>query len=497
MIDPDTGRSLPRAQSSAAAVREDVNGGGAKEGRGKASAFSDYDHSNFYYGAGDDPLNLLGALQRLVRGGASQRLLPLLRAAAVGARARGSCVRNRKTGEVQDLINLASYNYLGISYRHEVKDAAIEATREVRPGRLRLADPVRDLRDPQRAGQGGRRVQGQGSRHPLPDRLQRERRLHLRDHARGRHIFCDQYSHASIVDGAILAKSKTVFFRHNNPLDLERKLTGVRGKKLVVVEGVYSMDGDVCVLPEIVDVAKRHGARILIDEAHSTFLFGPNGRGRGRALRPRRRDRLPPRHLLQEPRRARAASSAGRRTSSTTSNAFGRSRFFSCNLAPMIAAGLLAGVKIVENEPQLRARLWSNVAFLRRRFAEEGIDIGKSHLPGHAGDGQQRPQGLRHRGEDPGPRPVPAAGHLSRGAQAQVPPAHLRLRGAHRGAARDRRCRSSPACCAKRGYARPDPLRVPRRHQRVLRVPDRKRAPHPPRAHRAGRSCTTAPASSP
>ena len=81
------------------------------------------------------------------------------------------------------------------------------------------------------------------------------------------------------VAGAILAKSKTVFFRHNNPMDLERKLNRVRGKKLVVVEGVYSMDGDVCVLPEIVDVAKRNGARVLIDEAHSTFLFGPNGRG--------------------------------------------------------------------------------------------------------------------------------------------------------------------------------------------------------------------------
>jgi glycine C-acetyltransferase len=95
----------------------------------------------------------------------------------------------------------------------------------------------------------------------------------------GDNILLDQYSHASIVDGAILAKSKTTFFRHNNPLDLERKLKGVKGKKLVVVEGVYSMDGDVCLLPEIVEVAKRHGARILIDEAHSTFLFGPNGRG--------------------------------------------------------------------------------------------------------------------------------------------------------------------------------------------------------------------------
>ena len=59
-------------------------------------------------------------------------------------------------------------------------------------------------------------------------------------------------------------------------------------------------------------------------------------------------------------------------------NAFGRSRFFSCNLAPMIASGLLAGLRIVEREPELRAKLWSNVAYMRRRFAEEGIDIGKS-----------------------------------------------------------------------------------------------------------------------
>jgi glycine C-acetyltransferase len=59
-------------------------------------------------------------------------------------------------------------------------------------------------------------------------------------------------------------------------------------------------------------------------------------------------------------------------------NGFSRSRFFSCNLSPILAAGLLAGLKIADEEPQLRARLWSNVAFLRRRFAEEGVDIGKS-----------------------------------------------------------------------------------------------------------------------
>ncbi|HET8645058.1 MAG TPA: aminotransferase class I/II-fold pyridoxal phosphate-dependent enzyme, partial [Vicinamibacteria bacterium] len=190
-------------------------------------------------------------------------------------------------------------------------------------------------------------------------------------------IFCDQYSHASVVDGAILAKSKTVFFRHNNPMDLERKLNRVRGKKLVVVEGVYSMDGDVCVLPEIVEVAKRHGARILIDEAHSTFLFGPNGRGVAEHFGLEDEVDF---HLgtFSKSLGGQGGFVCGTQALVDYVNGFGRSRFFSCNLAPGLVAGLRAGLRIVENEPELRARLWSNVAFLRRRFAEEGIDIGKS-----------------------------------------------------------------------------------------------------------------------
>jgi 7-keto-8-aminopelargonate synthetase-like enzyme len=160
-------------------------------------------------------------------------------------------------------------------------------------------------------------------------------------------------------------------------MDLERKLGGVRGKKLVVVEGVYSMDGDVCLLPEIVDVAKRHGARILIDEAHSTFLFGPNGRGVSEHFG---LDDQVDFHLgtFSKSLGGQGGFVAGSKELVDYVTGFGRSRFFSCNLAPALAAGLLAGVRIVENEPQLRARLWSNVAYLRRRFAEEGIDIGKS-----------------------------------------------------------------------------------------------------------------------
>src|SRR3989337_1562183 len=98
-----------------------------KKDAGKASAFSDYDHSNFYYGAGDDPLNLLAPFSdwyaEALPNGYYLYSEPLQ--SAPGTRV---LVRNRKTGEVKDLINLASYNYLGISYRQEVKAPTIAAT---------------------------------------------------------------------------------------------------------------------------------------------------------------------------------------------------------------------------------------------------------------------------------------------------------------------------------------------------------------------------------
>jgi 8-amino-7-oxononanoate synthase len=338
--------------------------------------FSDYDYSNFYYGAGDDPVNLLGPFRdwydEALPNGYYLYSEPLETAPTTRAR-----VKNRKTGVVQDLLNLASYNYLGISYRPEVKKAAIDAVEKYGLGasgspilsgtmdvHLKLADAMARFKAKEAAILF---PTGYSANVGFISSLMRA----------GDNVIIDQYSHASIVDGAILAKSKTVFFRHNNPMDLERKLLKCTGKKLVIVEGVYSMDGDVCQLPEIVEVCKRHGARILIDEAHSTFLFGPNGRGVAEHFG---LDKEVDFHLgtFSKSLGGQGGFVCGSKDLIDYVNAFGRSRFFSCNLAPPIAAGLLAGVEIVENEPQLRAKLWSNVAYLRRRFAEEGIDIGKS-----------------------------------------------------------------------------------------------------------------------
>ncbi len=111
-----------------------------------------------------------------------------------------------------------------------------------------------------------------------------------------------------------------------------------------MVEGVYSMDGDVCVLPEIVEVAKRHGARILIDEAHSTFLFGPNGRGVAEHFG---LDNEVDFHLgtFSKSLGGQGGFVCGSQDLIDYVNAFGRSRFFSCNLTPSVAAGLLAGLR--------------------------------------------------------------------------------------------------------------------------------------------------------
>jgi glycine C-acetyltransferase len=340
------------------------------------TTFTDYDYSNFYYGAGDDPLNLLGPFgqwyQEALPNGYYLYSEPL--ASAPGPHV---VVRNRKTGKLEELLNLASYNYLGISYRDEVKEAAIEATRKYGLGasgspllsgtfdvHLELAEAVASFKDKPAAILF---PTGYSANVGFISALMRA----------GDHILCDQYAHASIVDGAILAKSRTTFFRHNNPMDLERKLLKCSGKKLVVVEGVYSMDGDVCTLPEIVEVCRRHGARVLIDEAHSTFLFGPNGRGVAEHFG---LDDEIDFHLgtFSKSLGGQGGFVCGSANLIDYVNAFGRSRFFSCNLAPPLAAGLLAGIRILEREPHLRTRLWSNVAYLRRRFAEEGVDIGKS-----------------------------------------------------------------------------------------------------------------------
>ncbi len=92
-------------------------------------------------------------------------------------------------------------------------------------------------------------------------------------------LFTDELIHASLIDGARLGQSRKIKFEHNNWTDLKEKLSNHDGQKIVIVESIYSMDGDICPLDNFVEVCKEYNALLIVDEAHAMGVFGPNGAG--------------------------------------------------------------------------------------------------------------------------------------------------------------------------------------------------------------------------
>jgi len=336
-----------------------------------------YDYTNFYFGSGDDAFAMLDPFAEWWKeskpAGYYLYGLPMQ-----GAPCTVVDIRSTKTNEVfTDLLNFASYNYLGLSYRPEVKEAVKEAVdlygngasgSPILSGSLEihheLADLVAHFKDKEAVLLF---PTGYSVNVGVIAGLMRSGDL----------IVADQYAHASIVDGMILSKAKSRFFRHNKVDDLERKLKKYDGKKLVIVEGVYSMDGDISVLPDIVEVSKKYGARVLIDEAHSTFIYGDNGRGVAEHFH---LDHEVDMHVgtFSKSLGGQGGFIAGSQKLIDYLRGFSRSRFFSCGLSPVVAAGIKRALELFLEEPELRTKLWSNVDFMQKRLKELGVNTGDS-----------------------------------------------------------------------------------------------------------------------
>jgi glycine C-acetyltransferase len=336
-----------------------------------------YDYSNFYSASGEDLFDLLEPFQRWYQearpGGYYQFELPIHSAPSTRVD-----VEDTKAGVIRKgLINFASYNYLGLSYRPEVKEAikaAVDRFGAGSSGSPILSGTTALLQElEERIAQ----FKGKESALVFPTGYSANVGLIAGLMRSGDLVVADQYAHASVVDGMILSKAQSRFFRHNNAGELDRKLRDFRGKKLVVVEGVYSMDGDLVALPEILEVSHANGARILIDEAHSTFLFGENGRGVAEHFG---LDEEVDIHLgtFSKSLGGQGGFVAGSKALIDYLRGFSRSRFFSCALAPPVVAGLIAALDIAEKEPELRKKLWSNVDFMQKRLKEGGVDTGDS-----------------------------------------------------------------------------------------------------------------------
>ena len=186
----------------------------------------------------------------------------------------------------------------------------------------------------------------------------------------------DILSHASIYDGVRLAGADIKVFSHNSAKHLERVLASLKGKRVIVcVEGVYSMDGDLANLPEIVAVCKKYGAKILLDEAHSTLIFGENGRGVAEYYGVEDQIDLTI-GTFSKSFGAIGGFVVGEQKLMAYLKMFARSYVFSCAMAPHTAAGILKVLEIYEHDKTERDKLWENTRYMQKRLLEAGLDIG-------------------------------------------------------------------------------------------------------------------------
>ncbi|MCK5739638.1 pyridoxal phosphate-dependent aminotransferase family protein [bacterium] len=193
-------------------------------------------------------------------------------------------------------------------------------------------------------------------------------------------IYADHQDHASIVDGCRLSLGRYLKFKHNDMQDLEKLLNNTRDLncgKLIIADGIFSMEGDIIKLPELVALAKKHGARIIIDDAHAVGVIGKGGRG--------------------------TASHFGLEndvdlTIGTFSKSFGslggfvvgeakvlnyvkhhsRAFIFAASPTPAAVASVIAALEILKAEPERLDMLWKNIRKMKKGFDEMGYNTGKS-----------------------------------------------------------------------------------------------------------------------
>ncbi len=188
----------------------------------------------------------------------------------------------------------------------------------------------------------------------------------------------DILAHASIYDGVRLAGAEVKVFSHNNAEHLERILKNLGTRRAIVcIEGVYSMDGDLARLPDIVAVCCKYGIPILLDEAHSTLVFGENGRGVAEHFGLEDQIDLTI-GTFSKSFGAIGGFVAGNSKLMTYIRLFARSYVFSCAMAPHTAAGILKVIELYEADKSSRSRLWENTLYMQQRLKEAGLDIGQT-----------------------------------------------------------------------------------------------------------------------
>ncbi|MGE5281194.1 MAG: 8-amino-7-oxononanoate synthase [Chloroflexota bacterium] len=195
---------------------------------------------------------------------------------------------------------------------------------------------------------------------------------------RGEVVFSDALNHASIIDGCRLSRAETFVYRHGDVEHLAWGLRETGGRAaLIVSDGLFSMDGDVAPLPELLELARRHGCRLMVDEAHATGALGPGGRGSVAAAGLSGEVDVVIGTLGKALGSYGAYVCAGRELTDYLLNT-ARTFVFSTALPPPTVAAAQAALELLEERPDRVERLAGNAATLRRALAAEGLPVGDS-----------------------------------------------------------------------------------------------------------------------
>ncbi|MBC8313321.1 MAG: pyridoxal phosphate-dependent aminotransferase family protein [Candidatus Cloacimonetes bacterium] len=198
---------------------------------------------------------------------------------------------------------------------------------------------------------------------------------------RGEYFLTDKLDHASIIDGCRLSFGKMLRFNHNDMDDLERQLKTVQDKaKLIVVDGIFSMEGDIVNLPEICKLAEKYSAQIMVDDAHSIGVLGKDGSGTSNHFG------LTDKVDIIMGTFSKSLASIGGFIAGNESimhylKHFSRPLIFSASLPPASAGSVIAAIKIMKNEPERIDRLWQITHKMQDGFKNIGYDIGVSNTP--------------------------------------------------------------------------------------------------------------------
>src|SRR5579883_2665183 len=288
-----------------------------------------------------------------------------------------------RTFDGKKVINLASNNYLGLTTHPKLREAALEATRKYGVG----SGAVRTI-----AGTMSLHMQ-------LEEKIARFKNVEAcvvfqsgftansgtvsAILGEEDFIISDELNHASIIDGARLSRAKILVFRHKDLGHAEEQLASVRdqpGHKLLITDGVFSMDGDVGPLTGLCDLAEKYGAIMMVDDAHASGVLGRNGRGTIDHFNVHGRVDVQV-GTLSKAIGALGGYVCGSRDLIDFLYHRARPFLFSTSHPPSVAATCIAAFEVLEAEPERIENLWKNTRFWKKELAALGFDIGGRTTP--------------------------------------------------------------------------------------------------------------------